>query len=297
MKRKEKMIIKRAALCVVGVLILVLFTSFGASRHSTGGASGSGGAELSSGMVESDNGEATDVTANAPDSTKKVTGAVAQPMDRQDELAAAKRANKDAVAWIVMPGADVDAAVMQGPDNAKYLQLDELGNYAEWGCYYADCRDIFASRDALVKNTVVYGHSQSDCDPDGEKFTTLHRYTDAQYVCENPYIFFSVEGEDMVFEIAAVFFTDVAFDYINPDPAALGGTVFYDTVSAANYLAGGNSVIDATDKLLTLSTCCRQHDPERTGNHRLVVMARLLDESEYGKVYSVTQAPNPTVPW
>lgn len=290
MKRKTKRTLRRAALCAGAVLVLALFTSFGASRHSSGASDDIGAASLG------------DVTAAVPSAvvsaapTESSAVASAQPVDRQDELAAAKRANADAVAWIVMPGAEVDAAVMQGENNAVYLQLDELGNYSAWGCYYADARDDLSSRTALVKNTVIYGHSQSDCDPDGERFTKLHRYTDADYVCANPYIYLSVPGDDLVFQIAAVFFTDVSFDYINPDPAALGGTVFYDTVAAANYLAGDVATLTPGDTLLTLSTCCRQHDPERTGNHRLVVIAKLV-QPDAAVPYAVTQAANPTTPW
>lgn len=290
MKRKTKRTIQRAALCAGAVLVLALFTSFGASRHSSGASEDIGAA--SSGDVPA----AVTSAAVSAAPTQSVSGASAQPVDRQDELAAAKRANADAVAWIVMPGAEVDAAVMQGENNAEYLQLDELGNYSAWGCYYADARDDLSSRAALVKNTVVYGHSQSDCDPDGERFTKLHRYTDAAYVCANPYIYLSVPGDDLVFQIAAVFFTDVSFDYINPDPAALGGSVFYDTVAAANYLAGDAASLTPDDTLLTLSTCCRQHDPERTGNHRLVVIAKLV-QPDAAAPYVVTQAPNPATPW
>lgn len=292
MKRKTKRTLQRAALCAGAVLVLALFTSFGAARNKSGGAVV--GAESSGGAVEP-SGEATASAAVTAAPGSAVDGASPQGVNRQAELAAAKRANGDAVAWLVMPGAEVDHAVMQGDDNAQYLQLDELGNYAEWGCYYADCRDNLSSRSALVKNTVIYGHSQSDCDPDGERFTKLHRYTDAAYVRENPYIYLSVDGEDLVFQIAAVFFTDVSFDYINPDPAALGGSVFYDTVAAANYLAGSDATLTPDDTLLTLSTCCRQHDPQRTGNHRLVVIAKLADTQAAD--LDLTQAPTPVTPW
>lgn len=292
MKRKTKRTLQRAALCAGAVLVLALFTSFGAARNKPGDTADIG-ADSPGGAAESSGGAASAVVTAAPGSAGG--GASLQGVNRQAELAAAKRANGDAVAWIVMPGAEVDHAVMQGDDNAQYLQLDELGNYAEWGCYYADCRDKLSSRSALVKNTVIYGHSQSDCDPDGERFTKLHRYTDAAFVRDNPYIYLSVDGEDLVFQIAAVFFTDVSFDYINPDPAALGGTTFYDTVAAANYLAGDAAALTPADTLLTLSTCCRQHDAERTGNHRLVVIAKLADGQPAD--YDITQAPNPVTPW
>ena len=40
----------------------------------------------------------------------------------------------------------------------------------------------------------------------------------ADYVKENLYIYLSVKGDDMVFQITACFITDIDFDYIAPDP-------------------------------------------------------------------------------
>ena len=149
----------------------------------------------------------------------QAAGEVIPAVDRQEQLAAAKKANPDAVAWLYMPGAEVDDAVMQAADNGYYLQKDENGNFSEWGCYYAHCDDHLGSRSALDKNTVIFGHSATNCDPDGPKFTKLHRYMDADFVQENPYIYLSVEGDDMVFQITACFITDTSFDYISPDLA------------------------------------------------------------------------------
>ena len=41
---------------------------------------------------------------------------------------------------------------------------------------------------------------------------------DADFVKEHPYIYLSVNGEDMIFQITALFITDIGFDYIAPDP-------------------------------------------------------------------------------
>ena len=49
--------------------------------------------------------------------------------------------------WLYIPGAEVDDPVMQVEDNGYYLKLDE--------------------------NTTIFGHSTSNCDPDGVRFTKL----------------------------------------------------------------------------------------------------------------------------
>ena len=69
-----------------------------------------------------------------------------------------------------------------------------------WGCYYAHCENQIGGRDKLDKNTTIFGHSASNCDPDGPKFTKLYRYMDADFVKEHPYIYLSVDDEDMIFK-------------------------------------------------------------------------------------------------
>ena len=59
-------------------------------------------------------------------------GEIIPTVDRQKELKAAKKNNSDTVAWLYMPGAEVDDPVVQAKDNAYYLQKDENGNYSEW---------------------------------------------------------------------------------------------------------------------------------------------------------------------
>lgn len=49
-------------------------------------------------------------------------------------------------------------------------------------------------------------------------------------------------------------------------------------------------------KLLTLSTCAYRYDNKKTGNQRLVVMAKLLPEGTIGQTVSIAANPNPQRP-
>ena len=226
----------------------------------------------------------------------QTVGEVIPAVGRQEQLAAAKRANPDTAAWLYMPGAEVDDAVMQAADNGYYLQKDENGNFSEWGCYYAHCDDHLSSRSALDKNTVIFGYSATNCDPDGPKFTKLHRYMDADFVQENPYIYLSVEGDDMVFQITACFITDISFDYISPDLAGEELTGLLRQVEEKNWLAFDGVTFGEEDTILTLSTCCRKYDMENTGDQRLVVMAKLLPEGAAAQDFTVRLASEPAMP-
>lgn len=223
-------------------------------------------------------------------------GEVIQTVDRQAQLEKAKSANSDAVAWLYIPGAQVDDPILQASDNAYYLQRDEEKNYSQWGCYYAHCDDHLAGRDEISKNTVIFGHSAGNCSPDGPKFTKLHRYMDADFVQDNPYLYLSVQGEDMVFQITACFITDIDFDYIAPDPSGDDLTDFFRQVEKKNWLSFDGVTFGPEDTVLTLSTCCRKYDTAHTGNQRLVVMAKLLPQGAQAQDFTVRLASNPEMP-
>ena len=125
---------------------------------------------------------------SAPQPSATPAGEVIPSVDRQAELAEARAKNPDTVAWLYIPGAEVDDPVMQAEDNGYYLKLDENGEYAMWGCYYAHCENETGGRDKLDKNTTIFGHSASNCDPDGVRFSKLYRYMDADFAKEHPYI-------------------------------------------------------------------------------------------------------------
>lgn len=85
----------------------------------------------------------------------------------------------------------------------------------------------------------------------------------------------------------AVFFTDTDFYYIDPNLSDQGFHTFKKIIEAKNEYIFENSGITDKDKLLTLSTCAYRYDTEKTGNHRLVVMARLLPKGSSKTEYTV----------
>ena len=118
----------------------------------------------------------------------------------------------------------------------------------------------------------------------------------ADYVKENPYIYLSVKGEDMVFQITACFITDIDFDYIAPNPTGEELTDFFEQVAKKNWLEFDGVTFGEEDTVLTLSTCCRKYDEYNTGNQRLVLMAKLLPEGAIAQDFTVRLAPEPEMP-
>lgn len=206
----------------------------------------------------------------------------------------AKAGNSDTVAWLRIPNTDIDNPVMQSTNNEDYLRRNENGEYDIWGCYFADYYSNLTSKDSLLQNTVIYGHSESSENPDGKRFTQLFRYLDLDFLKANPIIYLTIDDEELPFQIFGVFFTNTDFYYIDPNPSDQGFDSFMAEVNAKNEFVFDGISVSEQDKLLTLSVCAYRYDTAKTGNHRLVVMAKLVEDQ--AQVPNVTANSNPKRP-
>ena len=214
---------------------------------------------------------------------------------RFTQLASAKEDNSDTVAWLRIPSTDIDNPVMQTANNEDYLQKNENGRYDIWGCYFADYYSVLIDRSSLKQNTVIYGHSESTEKTDGKRFTQLFKYLDIDFLRKNPNIYLTIGEETLMFEVFAVFFTDTNFYYIDPNPSDQGFENFKKTIAEKNEFFFYSNLSEQ-DKLLTLSACAYRYDTEKTGDHRLVVMAKLMPEGAVPQAVAVTANPNPQRP-
>ena len=205
---------------------------------------------------------------------------------------AMQQKNKDTIGWIYIDGTTVNDVVVKvnyNDDNKYYLRRNANGENDNDGCYYADWRCKTGNRNSISKNTVVYGHnlgrSASGLIPDyqnhanGPKFAQLLKYQDEEFAKTHPYIYYSTIEEDMVWQVFAVFYTDIKFDYIEPNPA---DATFNSLLKKAQDLSFYNYDVEVSsnDKILTLSTCTyRMADDTKLhypNDYRYVVMAKLL---------------------
>lgn len=195
--------------------------------------------------------------------------------DMAEKLRAGIARNKDTIGWIIMPGTTIDAAVVQAEDNAYYLRLNEDRRYEVFGCYFMDYDAKTGTRGELSRNNIIYGHSDLRDNKDGPKFSQLFRLLDIDFMESYPYIYYATTQEAMVWQIFAVFFTHINFDYIEPDPTdARFLQVLNEAKLRSEYII--DVPIKAGDKILTLSTCTVNYNPTDPENYRLVVMAKLL---------------------
>ena len=111
---------------------------------------------------------------------------VAAPNPR---LADAHAANADSVAWLTIPGTNIDAPVQQADDNDYYLRRNAAGEYDEHGSLYADYDCDLSSAATLPRNLVIYGHTFDEELKDS--FGQLHNYRVYEFGQEHPYIYLS----------------------------------------------------------------------------------------------------------
>lgn len=182
--------------------------------------------------------------------------------------------NKDTVAWLTVPNTRINNSVVQGHDNIVYLRTNERRESSIYGCYFADAECSVSTRELLNHNTIVYGHSDLQDNPEGQRFSQLFKFIDPEFARKTPVIHFSTIHNFMDWQVFAVFYTTVDFNYIDAEPEG-GLRQLADEAKRQSIYDYGVAVGD-NDHILTLSTCSVRDGSD--GTHRLVVMAKLLPE-------------------
>ncbi|MCL2857944.1 MAG: class B sortase [Oscillospiraceae bacterium] len=190
--------------------------------------------------------------------------------------------NSDTVGWLYVPNTSIDDVVVHYPhdENEFYLRRNFERRTSMSGVYFADFRNTFDGTAAgLSRNTVIYGHSLDwDDDPDAPYFDQLKRFLDEDFARENPYIFFSVAGEDLVWEVFSVYYATRFLPYNLPDFTDAGFIDILDQIKKRSQFIYDVDV-GLDDKILTLSTCTYIFTPGVfPNNYRFVISARLMEE-------------------
>lgn len=211
-----------------------------------------------------------------PNSSQGFSQRVATPkkVSPDHRLASAQTANPDTVAWITIPGTNIDGPVQQADDNEYYLRRNSLGENEHEGCFYADFECDLSTAEALSTNTIIYGHSFTAAGQDSDiGFGQLRFYLEDDFAKKHPDIFLSVSDQKLHFSIVSVGLADTAEDQvcILADPTSSQLQALTEKAMARNQLSSSFS-IESSDKLLTLSTCTDN------SNQRLLLVATLVSD-------------------
>ena len=215
-----------------------------------------------------------------------------------------KQINADVKAWLKVPGTNINYPVLQSASGANphyYLDKNIYKQTSRDGVIYAGSTCKFGTGSAgLSKNTVLFGHNWTNYSAaprigsaSDVMFAQLAGYHYLNFAKAYPYLWFSSDSQEMTWVVFAAFYTDVSFNYIEPNPNDAG---FAAIISGAKARSRHNFGVEVStsDKILTMSTCTRAYGS--SDKQRFVVMARLLRSGETVKEINVTTNPNPVLP-
>lgn len=226
-----------------------------------------------------------DLREQITEPTTLVNNIIEEPKpDYSDVLAK----NNETVGWITIPGTRINHPVLQHPDDANhsvnenyYLKHTFEKTYSIYGAIYMDYRNDAVDLDT---NTIIHGHNGYN----GTNFSDLAEYDSFEFYKEHPVVEFNTLEKYYKWKIYAVFITNASasddngyvFNYVYP---YLDGENFDDFIKEVDKRSLYNTGVDIQrgDKLLTLSTCCRNLDiTSKHENVRIVVLARAVRYGE-----------------
>jgi sortase, SrtB family len=173
---------------------------------------------------------------------------------------------KDTFAWIKVLNTRIDYPVMQGTDNAFYLNHTASGAYLESGTVFADFRNYTNLFQNF--NTIMYGHNMKN----GTMFNDVSKYLDEKFFMDNPTIELYTTDGIYIYEIFSIYQATYTDDYIRTDFSTHDEFVtFAESLEARSFYSRGDIKFNKNDHILTLSTCTNGYWQNRYALHARLV--------------------------
>lgn len=236
--------------------------------------------------------------------------------------------NTDVGAHLFIPDTRIDEPILTSSQYGSMAGLqniyDRTSNRLNWrkegtglggsGVAYLHNRANINSRAELSPNLVIFGHNNGmpygqtynaaiplkDL-PDGAMFAQLYKFLDEEFATNHPYLFFSTEKENYIYQIFAVYWTEAE---PNP-PYWSSGISQSDALKVAQSAQERSQWIyddvklQDGDRYLTLSTCTYSFTTNlhAAESYRFVVQGRLLPENaRLSPTAKITKNPSPKQP-
>lgn len=259
-----------------------------------------GSKDNSSSASQSSDSSASSSTVDEPAPEPVHLEPVKPAQETLDKLNEKIAINKDVVGWLRVPDTEIDEHVLQKKDwdvskNGEYYERKDINGQYDWfGSYFADYESTVGDRNEMSNIVTIYGHSMND-NIDSDKFSKLKRYKDQKFAEEHPYLYLTTPTDDMVFKVFGVIYTDWKYlPYYYPDEKSLQEakkTQSYLKIGSlqgvidemkARSLFDFDVEVDASDKLLVLSTCTYLYGKtqEEQEQYRFLVVGRLVRPDE-----------------
>lgn len=229
------------------------------------------------GRSENSGGQQTDETGQSGNIGGGQTDGNSGPQEASEpamlrKYAALYQENEDLVGWLSIEGTGIDYPVLQCEDDEYYLHHDFYGEDSKYGCLYVrEQADLDGGT-----NFIIYGHNMRD----GAMFGDLDLYLKESFFREHPTISFDTLYEERVYEIVAVFRSQVyhaddeVFKYYQFYEADTREEFedFYRNIKALSIYDTGVEA-EFGDTFLTCSTCAYHVE-----DGRFVVVAKRRQE-------------------
>lgn len=186
-----------------------------------------------------------------------------EPKMIEVDFASLQQVNSDIVAWIYCPNTQINYPVVQGSDNAYYLNHLLDGSYNVNGTIFMDFR---GAADFSDFNNILYGHHMKS----GAMFANIIKYQDPKFYDTHPCMYLFTPEQNYRLDLFAglvvssndgVYSSDISMDYLQ---YLIDRSTFTSPVD-----------ISTDDTIVTLSTCSYEFE-----DARYIVMAKLVPLTE-----------------
>ena len=171
------------------------------------------------------------------------------------DLAACLAQNDDFIAWIKIPGTNVDYPVVWTDDAEYYLHHTFTGKRGAAGTLFSLMKTDYS---IPSRNIAIYGHHLKST---GEKmFTSLMRYKDADFYTGHETVLLDTLYESGSYRIFAVLnFRSGEWDASQADFESDAAFLEFIRYARRNALYDTGVTVGAEDSILTLITCDRSY--------------------------------------
>lgn len=171
------------------------------------------------------------------------------------DLAACLAQNDDFIAWIRIPGTNVDYPVVWTDDAEYYLHHTFTGKQGAAGTLFSLMKTDYS---IPSRNIAIYGHHLKST---GEKmFTSLMRYKDADFYAGHENVLLDTLYESGSYRIFAVLnFHSGEWDASQADFESDAAFLEFIRYARRNALYDTGVTVGAEDSILTLITCDRSY--------------------------------------
>ena len=174
-----------------------------------------------------------------------------------------KAINKESVAYVNIPGTELDEPVVQTTDNATYLDKTFDGGYQPYlGTIFMDTDN---KKDFSDRLTWLFGHARGSKVGDHRMFNDVNYFDKQEFFDKHPYVVIETPERKYYYEAIAMI--------IVPETTAFYRTSFdddkdFETQLSAVYdeaqIKKPNVKVSAKDKYLVLSTCREEDETIRS---------------------------------